>query len=130
MIVVDTNVIAYLYIPTVFTQNAEELLVRDSEWVAPVLWRSELRNVLALYLRKELLDFDEAFAIQTEAEALLSDREYEVNSFDVLHLASGSSCSAYDCEFVSLAKHLSAPLVTTDKKILAAFPSIAISLSS
>ena len=130
MIVVDTNVIAYLYLPTEFTQKAEDLLVRDSEWAVPVLWRSELRSVLALYLRKKLLDFDEAFAIQTQAEALLSDREYEVNSFDVLHLASDSGCSAYDCEFVSLATRLSVPLVTVDRKILAAFPSIAVSLSS
>jgi predicted nucleic acid-binding protein len=128
VIVVDTNVIAYLYLPTEYTQKAEELLVHDSEWAAPVLWRSELRNVLALYLRKKLLDFDEAFSIQTEAEALLSDREYDVASFDVLHLASDSGCSAYDCEFVSLATRLSVPLVTVDKKILAAFPSIAVSL--
>lgn len=130
MIVVDTNVIAYLYLPTAFTQKAEELLVQDAEWAAPVLWRSELRNVLALYLRKKHLDFDEAFAIQMQAEALLSDREYEVSSIDVLGLASDSGCSAYDCEFVALAKRLSVPLVTLDRKILAAFPSIAISLSS
>ncbi len=129
MIVVDTNVIAYLYLPTEFTQKAEELLIQDSEWAAPTLWRSELRSVLALYLRKKLLDFDEAFAIQTQAEALLSDREYEVSSFDILHLASDSGCSAYDCEFVSLATRLSVPLVTIDKKILAAFPSIAVSLT-
>ncbi len=130
MIVVDTNVIAYLYLPTEFTQKAEELLIHDSEWAAPLLWRSELRNVLALCLRKNILDFDEAFAMQMQAEALLSDREFEVNSFDVLHLARDSGCSAYDCEFVSLATRLSVPLVTTDKKILAAFPSIAVSLSS
>lgn len=130
MIVVDTNVIAYLYLPTEFTQKVEELLVHDSEWIAPALWRSELRNVLALYLSRKLLDFDEVFAIQAQAEALLSDREFEVNSFDVLHLANDSGCSTYDCEFVSLATHLSVPLVTTDKKILAAFPSIAVSLST
>ena len=59
MIVVDTNIIAYLYLPTGFTQKAEELLIQDAEWSAPTFWRSELRSVLALYLRKQLLDFDE-----------------------------------------------------------------------
>jgi hypothetical protein len=49
---------------------------REPGWVAPVLWRSEMRDVLTDYLRKRLLTFDQAYAIQTEAEALLADREY------------------------------------------------------
>jgi len=55
MIVVDTNVIAYLYLPTDYTRLAEQLLAKEPDWAAPLLWRSELRNVLALYLRKNLL---------------------------------------------------------------------------
>ncbi len=50
MIVVDTNVIAYLYLSNERSQQVERLLEKDSEWAAPLLWRSELRNVLALYL--------------------------------------------------------------------------------
>ena len=37
MIVVDTNVIAYLALPTEYTSNAEKLLAVDPEWTAPVL---------------------------------------------------------------------------------------------
>jgi predicted nucleic acid-binding protein len=129
VIVVDTNVIAYLYLTTDFTPQAEALLVHEPEWAAPLLWRSELRNVLAQYLRQGSLDFDTAFSIQSEAEALLAERELEVGSFDVLRLAQASGCSAYDCEFVALAQRLSVPLVTTDKKVLAAFPAVAIPLS-
>ena len=129
MIVVDTNIITYLYLPTAYSDLAERLLAQDPDWVAPTLWRSELRNVLALYLRRQLLTFDEAFAIQTEAEALLSEKEYELDSYDVLRLIQDSDCSAYDCEFVALAKRLGKPLVTMDKKILNAFPEIAVSLS-
>ena len=55
MIVVDTNIIAYLYLPTDLTGQAERLLESDPEWAVPVLWRSEFRNVLALYLRKGLI---------------------------------------------------------------------------
>lgn len=129
MIVVDTNILAYLYLPTELSPQAELLLEREPRWVAPRLWRSELRNVLALYLRKELLTLEQAYAIQTEAEALLAEAEYEVPSLDVLKLVQESNCSAYDCEFVALAKHLNATLVTADKKILQEFPAIAMSLT-
>lgn len=59
MIVVDTNIIAYLYLPHDCTDAAERLLIKQPEWAAPLLWRSEFRNVLALYLRKGVLTFDQ-----------------------------------------------------------------------
>jgi predicted nucleic acid-binding protein len=129
MIVVDTNVIAYFYLPTEHTPLAEKLMVQEPVWVAPTLWRSELRNVLALYLRKKALTFDQAYGIQTEAETLFAEHEFEMDSYEVLHLAAISHCSAYDCEFVALAERLNLQLVTADKKILKAFPSTAISLT-
>ena len=128
MIVVDTNVIAYLYLPGEFTRYAEKRLEHDPEWAAPALWRSELRNVLALYLRKKLLTFDQAFSIQTQAEALLAGNEFQIDSYETLRLAESSRCSAYDCEFIALAKRLGVSLVTTDKKLLKAFPDITVGL--
>ncbi len=130
MIVVDTNVVAYLYLPTEYTPLAEALLVRDPEWAAPLLWRSELRNVLALYLRQGLLDFDGAYAIQTEPESLLAGREYDVGSLEVLRLAASSGCAAYDCEFVALAEFLGARLITVDRQVLRKFRSVAVSLKN
>lgn len=94
MIVVDANILAYLYLPTEFTPLAERLLEHEPGWRVPLLWRSELRNVLTLYLRRRLLNFDQAYAIQTEAETLLADREYTVDSFEVLRLVECSECSA------------------------------------
>ena len=129
MIVVDTNIIAYFYLPTEYTPLTEKLMGQEPVWAAPTLWRSELRNVLALYLRKKALTFDQAYGIQTEAETLLAEHEFEMDSCEVLRLAEISHCSAYDGEFVALATHLDLPLVAADKKILKAFPSIAISLA-
>ena len=80
MIVVDTNVIVYLYLPTSHTKAAETLLLHDAEWAAPVLWRSEFRNVLAGYMRRMLVTFEEAISIQSEAELLLAGYEYQVDS--------------------------------------------------
>lgn len=129
MIVVDTNIIAYLYLPGDFSDQVEQLRTNEPVWVAPALWRSELRNVLALYLRKGTLSFQQAYKIQSEAETLLADAEYQVPSFDILSLVSSSRCSAYDCEFVALARQFGVNLVTADKRILEEFPDNAVTLA-
>ena len=126
MIVADTNTIAYLYLPTAQTDDVVSLLHKDPHWVAPLLWRSEFRNVLALYVRKGIVDLNTAIAMQTQAEQQFADNEYTVNSLDVLTLASESGCSAYDCEFVSLAISLNIKLITGDKKLIQLFQGIAI----
>jgi len=41
-----------------------------------------------------------------------------------------SNCSAYDCEYVALARDLGTKLVTADENILKEFPSTCISLPS
>jgi len=128
MIVVDTNIIAYLWMPGSHTSQVEGVLQKDSDWAAPLLWRSELRNVLAGYIRRNLMTLDIAMQIMQEAESQMAGKEYPVASKHVLNLVKNSESSAYDCEFVALAEELSVPLVTTDKKILAEFPSIAITV--
>lgn len=128
MIVVDTNVLAYLLIPGQYTAAARATLARDAEWAAPLLWRSEFRNVLAVYLRRKHLTLGEAVALQQAAEALLAGREYAVDSRDVLTLAAESGRSAYDCEFAAVARALGVPLVTSDAQVLGSFPELAIAL--
>jgi predicted nucleic acid-binding protein len=129
VIVVDTNVIAYLWIPGTHTKLAERALQKDPAWCVPLLWRSEFRSVLAGYLRRGFLGLHVALRIAAEAESQMGAHEYSVPSTEVLRQAAGSSCSAYDCEYVVLAEELSVPLVTTDRQILAAFPRTALSLA-
>ncbi len=130
MIVVDSNVLAYLYLPGERTADAEALLEQDPEWAAPVLWRSEFRNILAGYTRRKVLTFAQACSLQSEAEDLLSGAEFEVDSRAVLELVRDSDCSAYDCEFVALAIKLDTKLVTADKKLLRAFPNRTMALAA
>jgi predicted nucleic acid-binding protein len=129
VIVVDSNVLAYLYLPGEYTEAAEAWLERDPEWAAPVLWRSEFRNILAGYLRRKVFGFEQACRLQLEAEDLLAGAEFEVDSKAVLELVRDSDCSAYDCEFVALAQQLDLHLVTMDKKLLKAFPDRAVPLT-
>lgn len=130
MIVVDSNVLAYLYLPGEHTAAAEALFEKDPDWFAPVLWRSEFRNILAGYLRRKTITFDQACERQNEAESLLLGSEFEVDSQAVLELVRDSNCSAYDCEFVALAIKLNTTLVTMDKKLLQAFPKRTLQLAA
>ena len=130
MIVVDTNVLAYLYLPGEHTAAAEALLERDPDWSAPILWRSEFRNILAGYVRRSDISFEQAVSLQAEAESLLAGGEFEVESRTVLELVRDSDCSAYDCEFIALAMKLDTKLFTMDKKLLRAFPNRALPISA
>ena len=122
MIVVDTNIISYLYISGQRSQQVEQLLSVEPHWCAPVLWRSEFRSVLGQYLRKNILSFEEVLVIMDQAETLLTENEFEVPTAHIMQLFSSSKCSTYDCEFVALARYLEVPLVTADKQILREFP--------
>lgn len=128
MIVVDSNIIAYLYGTNPFVSQAASLLEADAEWVAPVLWRSELRNALAGILRRCQMSIEDAREMQSEAEEQMRAGEYQVDSALVLDLVARSDCSAYDCEYVALAKQLGVKLVTMDRRVLRAFPETAVPL--
>ena len=130
MIVVDANVIAALILPTSGnTEAATKALEQDRDWVAPVLWRSEFRNMLATGVRNEWFELNHALEAMETAEALMEGGEYRVGSSEVLCLAAESGCTGYDCEYVVLAKQLSVSLLTLDKALLRSFPDLAIPLA-
>ncbi len=125
MIVVDTNILAHFWLPSDSTDLCDRLYQKDPQWVAPILWRSEFRNIVTLYLRKELIDMAEALLIMEKAELQMKDQQFQVNSVQVLHNVSQSTCSSYDCEFVSLAKGLDLELITMNEQLLREFPQLA-----
>ena len=126
MIVVDTSVIARLWVPNDMEELSYQVLRKDPDWVAPLLWRSELRNVLALYLRKNILELSSILQSMQEAEQLMESHAYEVNSTQVLQWVHNSSCSSYDCEFVALADDLGVQLVSFNNQIGREFSEITV----
>jgi predicted nucleic acid-binding protein len=130
VIVVDTNLIAYLLLGGEKTPRARSIFERDSKWAAPLLWRSEFRSVLAMFIRQRKLTSDRAMEFMNEAETLMQGEEYQVDSRRVIKLIDSSKCSAYDCEFIALAQHLDVPLITSDKQVLKEFPDTAVSIES
>ena len=124
MIVVDTNVLAYFWIPGDSTPAARRLSSVDPDWKAPLLWKSEFRNVLSTLIRAGKLAEDVAVDVIRAAERQMSENEFPVESETVLKLAASSGASAYDCEFVALAMELDVPLVTSDRRLARAFPDL------
>jgi predicted nucleic acid-binding protein len=130
VIVVDTNAVVHLLLGGELTEAARRAFARDPAWVAPILWRSEFRNVLSTLIRQRTLALADAMAAAREAESLLAGGEFSVETQAVLELATPSGCSAYDCEFVALAIDLAVPLVTSDRKVLGSFPKHAIDIEA
>ena len=128
MIVVDTNVICYRWMSSANSAAAEIALAKDPHWIAPLLWRSEFRNIVALAMRRRALAIHSAQEIMRKAEASFEGSEFAVSSDAVLQLVARSNCTAYDCEFVALAHAEGIQLVTADRQILDEFPEAAISL--
>lgn len=124
MIVADANLIVALLLGP-DAESAERVLMRDPAWAAPTRWRSEFRSVLFGHIRRSRLTADGAMLLNDRAEQLLSAYEFTVAADAVLRLAAECECSAYDCEYVVLARELRVPLVTWDRQLLRAFPSVA-----
>jgi len=128
MIVVDVNTIAYFWIPGEMSKLAERAFEKDPDWVTTVLWKSEFRNILTGYLRRNQLTKTQVMKCLDNAESQFDGKEYVIPSYQVIDAVSQSTCSAYDCEYVALAKDLKVKLVTSDKQILDQFPKRAVSL--
>ena len=127
MIVADTNLISYLHFKNQYSEEANTVHEIDPIWASPLLWRSEFLNVIIMHLRRELISFEEGLRAFDLAKKIIGEREFSVSPIDVIELSVQTNCSAYDCEFVALARDLGIKLVTYDKKLLTAFPAIATS---
>ena len=107
---------------------AARLLQRDPAWAAPGILLSELRNVLVGYVRRDVLTPAQVATMCADAEDVLADRVVAVPSGEVLHAALAGGLSAYDAEFVVVARRLGVPLVTLDREILRGAADVATAL--
>jgi predicted nucleic acid-binding protein len=130
VIVVDANLLVYFWSGGQGARLAQAVLRRDPMWSAPLLWRSEFRNVVLKLIRGRDLSVAQAIMWAREAELQMLGREYSVESHVVLALAVQSGCSAYDCEYVALAQDLDVRLVTFDEQVSEAFRDRAIAPES
>ena len=130
MIVVDANIIAYLWIPGHEKYHCRELLIKDKDWWVPPLFKSEIRSVLLLHVRKKLLEMADAIQLLEKIELQFEYTTMEIPSQLIMALGNQTHCSAYDCEYVGLALLLGCPLITHDKKLLTTFSQLAMTPDS
>ncbi len=129
MIAVDTNIVVSLLLRGEVHAQVERIVARDAAWSVPLLWRSEFRNVLVTYLRQGRIDFEGAVSAAEIAASLVADREHVPQSADVIRTAQETGLSAYDSEYVVVARQLGVPLITLDQAILRAVPDLGLSPS-
>jgi predicted nucleic acid-binding protein len=126
VIVVDTNIIAYMTFPSAYSTAVGSLHQKDPLWEAPLLWKNEFLNILSLYYRKGLINYLESLTALEFAERLIGSREHQVVPRAIIDTIITSTCSSYDCQFIVLARQLGTMLLTYDQKLIGEFPDIAL----
>lgn len=125
MIVADASLLAHFLIPSPDSALAEAVFRKDPDWCAPVLWRSELRSVLLKHIQHSGMQIELANAVMEKALLLIGDRETS-GTPGVLEAAIAFHVSAYDAEYITLARQFGIPLLTFDQKLQTAAPGIAL----
>ena len=128
MICVDVSVVAYLLITGDKTELAQQAWAKDPQWRVPSLWRHELLNVLAAYVRGGGATADDAEAIWRQAIVLLGSEEEQPSMERVLLLAAEHQINAYDAQYVALALTHRLPLISEDRALQRKFPEVVLSL--
>ncbi len=128
MVVIDTNVLAYLLIEGDRTSDAHALYRRDSEWKSEGFVLIELSNILATYLRTGALTRGQAQGLLSEGEKRLRGL-VTLPHVRALRLAEQFAVSAYDARFLGAAQALGARLVTEDARLRDAALALTMSLA-
>jgi predicted nucleic acid-binding protein len=128
MVVVDTNVLAYLLIDGDRTADAQALYAGDPDWRSEGFLLVEFSNILATYLRAGSLERSAAESLLASAERILSG-SLNLPHSSALEIAAEFGVSAYDARFLGAARALGRKLVTEDAKLRRAAPRLTQSLS-
>ena len=129
MLLVDTNIVAYLLITGDQTAAAQELRRRDPDWRSEAFLMVEFANVLAASIAAKRMNLGLAQRFLAEASSLLGGKLARISHGLVLATAAQYRISAYDARFIALAHGLGSRLVTEDAKLRAAAPALTQSLA-
>ena len=130
MLVVDTNVVAYLLIHGDQTKAAQELRSRDPDWRSEGFLLVEFTNILASSIATKRMTLSLAENILTKATSLFEGKLARIPHSSVLTIAARYCVNAYDARFLALADQIGRRLVTEDSRLRAAAPKLTQSLAA
>lgn len=128
MLVIDTNIIAPLYVRSARTGEVTKLFAQDQIWRTEPLALIELSNVLITYARARYITAASARDCLNRAAAFLQPNLFRVSHQAALDAAIRYGTTAYDGRFLALAQQLGSRLVTEDAKLRGAAPALTQSL--
>jgi predicted nucleic acid-binding protein len=128
MVVVDTNVLAYLLIEGDRTKQAQALFAKDSDWRSETFLLVEFSNVLTTYRRVRALSAQQAESLLAEAASRVREL-LNIPNLHALRCAQRFAVSAYDARFLAVADILGVKLVTENAKLRAAAPALTRSIA-
>src|SRR5437763_17163173 len=129
MILVDTNIIAPLYVRSARSEAVTELFARDAVWRTEPLALIELSNVLITYERARYITAATARDCLNRAGAFLQPQLFRVSHQAALDAALRYGTTAYDARFLALADQLGSRPITEDASPRAAAPALTQSLA-
>ncbi len=129
MLLVDTNIVAYLLIDGDFTDAARRLHQSDPDWRSEAFLMIEFTNVLAASIASRRMTLQLAEDFLSKTNALLEGKLTRIPHAAALAIAVRFRVSAYDARFLALANQLGSRLVTEDAKLRAAAPELTQSLN-
>ena len=129
MLLVDTNIVAYLLIDGDCTEAAQRLRKSDPDWRSEAFLMVEFTNLLAASIASRRMTLQLAEDFLSKADALFEGRLTNVRHSAALAIAIRFRVSAYDARFLALADQLGIRLVTQDTKLRAAAPALTQSLT-
>ena len=129
MIVIDTNIIAPLYVQSAQTEAVTKLFAQDQIWRTEPLALIELSNVLITYERSCYITAATARNCIDRAAAFLQPNLFRVSHRAALDAALRYGTTAYDARFLAVAEQLNSRLVTEDAKLRASAPKLTQSLA-
>ena len=111
LIVSDTNLLIRLYIESAISFLAREVMLREDQSGRPGPMEKRVPKHFDQRHPERARDLAATIRIMNEAESMMLFNEHDVPRTTSSSLAASSECSAYDAEFVVLARELRVPLV-------------------
>jgi predicted nucleic acid-binding protein len=129
MLLVDTNIVAYLLINGDYTEAAQELRRRDPDWRSEAFLLVEFTNVLASSVARKRMTLSLAEDFLAKVSSLFDGKLGRIPHASVLAIAARHRVSAYDARFLALADRIRSRLVTEDTRLRSAAPGLTQSLA-